>query len=401
MKKTDRYTRIIAIVLFAAAVCYLFGWLWRSTHTNIVTAPVEAVSITDSVQADGIAVRDETLLSSDKPYVSIRAEDGKAVASGAVIALAMSSQDALDRMNHISELELEISSLQTVLSGSGSGSRSADAAAKETDIRAAVLSLSGSVARGDLTGAASASMDLGTLVFQQDSSQASQEQLQSLQTELAGLQTGSADTVSITAQSAGVFSRSTDGYEALSSASVENLTVTKLDSMFSARQETPDGVFGKLVTSVKWYFAAKIDAEHAALLTPGKSAKLQFPRYYSGNIAVKVVSVSAAENGQCAVVFSSQRALADTLSMRRAAAQIVFSETDGLKVPLKAAHVDDKGTYVFCLTAQRIEKKYVNIIKTEDDCYLVSVDAASNALREGNTLVVSGKNVYEGRVIES
>lgn len=398
MKKTDNYTRLIAIVLFVAVACYLFGWLWNSTHTNIVTAPVEAVTVTDSVQADGIAVRDETLLSSDKAYVSIRAQDGKAVASGAVLALGMDSEAALERMNHISELELEIESLQSVLSGaSGTGT---DAAARDGDIRQAVLSLTGSVARGDLTGVASASMDLSTLVFQTDASQASQAQLEALQKELAGLQTAAADTQSVTASAAGIFSRSVDGYEALNSASVQNLTVTKLAAMLNSSQDTPSNVFGKLVTSDKWYFAANIDASHAALLKEGKTAYLQFPRYYSGDVAVKVVSISAAESGRCAVVFSTERALADTLSMRRATAQIVFSENQGLKVPVKAAHVDGDGTYVFCLTAQRVEKKYINIIKTEDEYYLVSVDADSAALREGNTLIVSGKNVYEGRVIE-
>jgi hypothetical protein len=162
-----------------------------------------------------------------------------------------------------------------------------------------------------------------------------------------------------------------------------------------------DNVFGKLVTSEKWYFAAKVDYEHASQLTAGKQTKLLFPRYYGDVIAARVESVSAPENGMCAVVFSTERALADTLNMRKATAQVVFSETQGLRVPLKAVHVDqDVGTYVYCLTAQLVEKKYVSIIKTEGDYYIVSVDENADALREGNTLIVSGTNIYEGRVID-
>ena len=101
------------------------------------------------------------------------------------------------------------------------------------------------------------------------------------------------------------------------------------------------------------------------------------------------------------MVFSTERALDDTLNMRVAAANIVFSEEDGLRVPLKAVHVDKDGkTFVYCLTAQQVEKKYVSILSTEKDYYLVSIDADADALREGNTVVVSGKDIYEGRVIE-
>lgn len=117
MKKTDTYVNIITGVLFVAVALYLFGWLWRSTHANIVTAPVDAVSITDSAQADGIAVRAETLLSSDRQYISVQAEDGKSAAKGEVLAISMNSEEGLSRMNHIAELKIEIQSLQTLLSG--------------------------------------------------------------------------------------------------------------------------------------------------------------------------------------------------------------------------------------------------------------------------------------------
>lgn len=400
MKKTDTYVNIITGVLFVAVALYLFGWLWRSTHANIVTAPVDAVSITDSAQADGIAVRAETLLSSDRQYISVQAEDGKSAAKGEVLAISMNSEEGLSRMNHIAELKIEIQSLQTLLSGASAAK--SDVSARDANIRAAVLSLSGAVARDDLTAASSASMDLTSLVFQQDSSTVNQSQLDALKKELSGLEgTSHTDSTSIAAPASGIFSRGVDGYEALNAKSVQNLTVARLEALFQAKQDVPAAAFGKLITGDKWYFAAKVDAPHAALLTAGKKTYLQFPRYYNGNIPAKVESISAAENGICVIVFSSERALADTLSMRKATAQIVFSETQGLRVPLKAMHVDDDGPFVFCLTAQRVEKKYVEIISTEDDCYIVSVGTESNALREGNTLIVSGKDVYKGRVIES
>ncbi len=399
MKKTDNFTKTIAVVMFAAAALYLFGWLWRSTHENMVTAPVEAVTITDSAQADGIAVREETLLTADKQYISVQAEDGKAVAKGAVLAVSMNSEAALSRMNHIAELKLEIQSLTAVLSGASSSE--SDAAARDADIRAAVLALSGSVARHDLTGVASSSMDLSTLVFQQDSAADGQSQLAALSKELAGLQSsGSGETADIKAAAPGIFTRNADGYEDLTPKSLENLTVSGLSAIFASRQPVASSVFGKLVTDAKWYFAADLDTAHAAMLTVGKTAYLEFPRYYNDRIPVKVESVSPADGGKCAVVFSCERALSDTLSMRRATAEILFSEVSGLRVPLKSVHVDEDGSYVYCLTAQRVEKKYVDILSTEDDCYIVSVGSEANSLRENDTLIVSGKDIYKGKVVD-
>ena len=87
MKKTDTFTKILAYVLLGALVVYMAAWLWRSTHNSVVTAPVTAVTVSDSVQADGVAVRQEELLTSDRTYVSVQAQDGQAVASGSTLAL--------------------------------------------------------------------------------------------------------------------------------------------------------------------------------------------------------------------------------------------------------------------------------------------------------------------------
>ena len=75
-------------------------------------------------------------------------------------------------------------------------------------------------------------------------------------------------------------------------------------------------------------------------------------------------------SGEVAVVFACNNALADTLAMRKATADVVYSEHTGLRVPLKAVHMDDDGqTFVY-------------------------------ALRAGNDIVVSGKGLSDGRVIK-
>lgn len=399
MKKTDTFTKILAYVLLGALVVYMAAWLWRSTHNSVVTAPVTAVTVSDSVQADGIAVRQEELLTSDRTYVSVQAQDGQAVASGSTLALAMDSEAALERMNHIAELKLEISSLETLIAGVTS---SADVTARDESVRSAVLELTAATSRGEIADVEGAALDLSSLVFKTDASTDSQTRLAQLKSELAGYSDTSSGASALKADAAGVFSRTADGYEGVTPKELENLTVSGLAALKEKKSPVDANVYGKLITDTKWYFAAVIDETHAKRLAAGQTAYLEFSRYYSDKIAAKVVSISAAENGSCAVVFSTERALSDTLSMRTAAADIVFSETDGLRVPLKAVHVDENGkTYVYCVTARQAEKKFVNVLTTGDDYYLVSVDTDADALREGNTVIVSGKDIYKGKVIES
>ncbi|MFR6426407.1 MAG: hypothetical protein ACLUNO_13460 [Oscillospiraceae bacterium] len=71
---------------------------------------------------------------------------------------------------------------------------------------------------------------------------------------------------------------------------------------------------------------------------------LDFPQHYSGTVSATVFSKSEPDSsGEVAVVFACNNALADTLAMRKATADVVYSEHTGLRVPLKAVHMDDDG----------------------------------------------------------
>ena len=106
-------------------------------------------------------------------------------------------------------------------------------------------------------------------------------------------------------------------------------------------------------------------------------------------------------SGKVAVVFACNAALSDTLAMRKTTADVVYSEHTGLRVPLKAVHMDDDGqAFVYVVTAAQLEKKPIEIIYQADDYCLVAQSTESNALRAGNDIVVSGKGLSDGQVIK-
>ena len=399
MKRTDRLTTVIAILLFLAFAAYAGSYAYRALSDTTVTAEAVSVSVTVGGTATGVVVREETVLSSSRKYVDVTAADGKLVAGGETIALAMSSETGLERASRIRELEGEISRMETALGGSGTAD---DLTSRDERLREAVLALAASAARRDTDGADTASLNLRSMLM--DGAQgASQAQLSALRTELESLKnSSSSDTTELRAEKSGLFSSILDGYESLSPAELEHLTPAKVRSFTESKQDTPEGAYGKLITEYYWYFACVMSAADAQQLESGSRATLDFGRYYGTAITGRVMSISDAEGGVCAVCFRMDSALAQTLSMREASAEVVFEEYEGIRVPADAVHVDEETgeSYVWVITAMQLERKDIDIIYTGDGFCIASRGAAANSLREGNTIVVSGRDLHEGKLME-
>ena len=105
------------------------------------------------------------------------------------------------------------------------------------------------------------------------------------------------------------------------------------------------------------------------------------------------------------VLFSCDRALAETLSMRMVTATLVAESRSGLRIPKQALYTEmtDSGevrSYVFVRTGVKAEKKYVEILYEADSFFLAATGTESASLREGNEIIVSAKDLYDGKIME-
>lgn len=399
MKKTNTFTNIAMFVLFAAMLVYLGVYLFRSTQQSYATAPAVLVTVSESGQASGIVVREEQVIASDKEFLSLSVDDGKEVARGGEIAIGVDSKAALDSASRARELKKEIVYVSSLLSRAGSASGASD---RDSDVRSAILQLNAAVSAGSTSELDDICMDLGSLLFGSTTGTVSQGDLDALNAELHQLENAGAGRGSITAPAAGLFTSTTDGYESLTPDMLENLTPDGVDALERTTPATPANAIGKLVTAKKWYFASVMNKADADRLNLGGSAALDFPQHYNGTVSATVLSKSEPDgSGKVAVVFACNAALADTLAMRKTTADVVYSEHTGLRVPLKAVHMDDDGqSYVYVVTAAQLEKKPIEIIYQTDDYCLVAQSTESNALRAGNEIVVTGKGLSNGQVVK-
>lgn len=190
----------------------------------------------------------------------------------------------------------------------------------------------------------------------------------------------------------------TDGYEYLAPDMLDGLTVESLRDILSAEPEkTSTG--GRAVYGFAWYFAAF--ADDSVPLHEGGSCEILFDGFEK-SIAAEIISVSAAENGQRALLLRLTAGSPEYLSLRRSGAEIIFSRYSGLELPLEAVHTDGEGNnFVYISTAGIVRSLDVDIIYTDKagGFCLAAQDASFDALREGNMVIVSGKDIYEGKVL--
>ena len=400
MKRTDRLSKFIAILLFLAFAAYAGVYAFRSLRDTTVTAQAVAADFTLGGLANGIVIREETVLTSGEKYIDVTADDGARVAAGAALATAMKSEAGLERANRMHELELEINRVSAALDELDSA---ADLTTRDEALRTAVSALAASVARHELGSLDSSAMNLRSLLFSPDVSGVSLSQLRSLQRELDSLRSSSSsDAAVLSAECSGTFSTIVDGYESLHASDLDALTPARLQELMDAQDDPPAGAYGKLVTSYRWLFAAVMSEDDAAHLTVGRTATLNFGRYYGADIYARVLSISEPEDGSVAVVFRCDTALADTLAMRCVPANVVFAAYSGIRVPVQAVQSDPASgeAWIWTITAMQLEKKEVEILYMDDDFALLAISSAPNALRSGNTVVVSGQDLYEGKVME-
>ena len=164
----------------------------------------------------------------------------------------------------------------------------------------------------------------------------------------------------IYAPEAGIFSTFVDGLEACS-----------LEDICSAEPFIPQGAVGKIVSG-GWYFIA--ETPETDKLRRGMSVTLSLPDEVSA-------TVISAENGK--IVLRCRDGLEDVVNTRRAALRITISEAQGIKIPDKALHRDESGTFVYVMRAGLADRCDVDILHTGDGYVLVR----EGEIREGMQII--------------
>lgn len=414
---------IITLVMaaIAAALCVYFGFYVFDTFNDPFTTTLAYQYVAnDSVEADGVLIRQEQVLTSSDGIVDVTRGEGEKVGVGQTVALIYRDSQAQANQAELDALALEIELLEHAITDSGSVE---SAAHLDEDILQSVVALRSSAALGDYNDLEEQVKDVKSNVLKRGytygdgvTSADLSTRLKELKSQHSALRAAAATaTKRVTARQAGTFSALVDGYEeSLTVAAALQFTPSTLDQALSG-SVTSSGAIGKLITADRWYFAANLSAQVAERLSIKDVVTLRFTGDFNQDVKMRVDHISDPEGDRVAVVFSSDRYLARTTLLRRQTAELIFDSWSGLRVPKQSVHMvkytyEDEETEqkveasrlgVYVLVGGRAEFKGVEVVTEGSDYYVVKpARTGSKALRAGDEIITKAVGLYDGQLLE-
>lgn len=427
MKQGSLNARIIMLLLLGAILLTIGVSAWNSLREIYPTVLAYTYTVSDSMEATGFLVRQESVLTGQGGTVELLPDEGEKVSRGETVALFYQSDDGLTQRQTLQQLLLEQEQLEYALAQAGGSSDSAQLSTRVAD---AIADLRGAASSGDLTGLESQTLELKSLIYKHsytfnqegDSTAALQASLDEVNAQIQTLTAQASQSTSrVTASQSGVFSGLVDGYESLITPDMlDSITPSQLEQLARQTPTENTSAIGKLITNSTWYFACTLPEEDAERLVEGRTITVRFSRDWSGEVDMEVERLSDPEDGKVLVVLSADKFLSDTTLLRRQTVELVFDTVSGIRLPKEALRVEQQTvtdpdteeekqvsvTGVYALVGQRAEFKEVTVLAEEDDYILVKAASTETptqekkALRAGDKIIISSGELYDGKVID-
>lgn len=413
MKPGKHVVRAIMLLLFLGAAAYFAVYAYHIFFGGYETAVVYSYTGQSTLPAEGYLVREETVLSDGGSLEEIVVAEGENVALGDVVARVYRSEDALEQHRRLEALETELERLEYIRSR---GTEESDAMRLNGEIVTAMTDLKASAARQDFTNLDDRVESLQDLIFRRDftysTSSTLSQQIDAVEEQIDDLRSATESAVStVYSGAAGIFSGMVDGYEScLTIDALTDLTPASLREMAGNKASVSGQELGKVITSFRWYYAAVMSQDVTRRLSSGDTVTVNFEGS-TGAQKMTVQSISPAdENGEVAVVFVSNRNLSSTTLLREQNVDVAYGTYEGLRIPARALRADQETGQlgVYRITGAQAQWVPVELVFTGSDYYLVRSVTEENMsqlqeaerLKPGDEVLVRGKNIYNGKVIQ-
>lgn len=400
----SRFTRITLIVVLAFFLLYQ---IYSSFYTPITTNAAQHITETEGISFTGMIIRNEkTIDRITGGVVHLKVNDGERIAKDGVIADIYTNEADSLAVNRIEELKDKISNIETIQSYNDLAAVDINLLnSKINDKLGNILFLCSS---GNFKEARNQSDDLLTMMNRKEmvigNTADFTEQLNSLKGELSSLETSLSEPVSkVTAESSGFFISQVDGYEnVLTTENLENYTPEFMDKV-TAENVNGETKTGKIVSDYTWYIAAVVTADQSLAYKAGDSVKIKTLLKSNPYINVTVAAVNLSEDRERAVLlFSCQEMNSELATMRMGSMMIISGEYEGLRIERGALRVNNGQTGVYIVSGMELKFVKVRVLYQTEDYVICEKSLATDntSLRLHDKVVVKGRNLYEGKIID-
>lgn len=409
----DLVVHIATIAVAAAALAYLGYHFFEGFSADIETEYATIVTDSDVVPLDAYIMRTESVIfaasATSGHSVGYVFSDGTKVHGGQVVANIYTGDGSSDEA--IVDLNRRIDLLES--SNLTDGMTSSDTYVIDSKIQNYYYLIHQSTLLGNYSNLTKRRDELLTLINKRriltGATTGYSDRIESLTAERALLSSGQ-DTIaeSVEAPYAGYFYSTTDGYESTFSASkVESLTLAEFDKMLSSQPTRySDRAVGKMVSDFDWYIVCETTRDSLRYFTKGYSYYVNFP--YNDDVSIRMTLsnvVSEVGSDRVLLVLETERIPEDFSFRRMQPVELVRSSYTGYRVPISAARLVDGKQGVYIMIGNTIEFREIDILLEMDGYYIVAeqdpVNDPDYASKLGlyDQIVVSGKNLYDGKLI--
>lgn len=395
---------------------YLILSFWESltdTYTSTIAYPY---TVSDSVDAKGVIVREEVLLPPASGLLDVLRTEGEQVGVGQAVGRVYRDVSAMQEQNQLEALVEEAEVLAYALEDKMdiitvskmdedivlaiSALRGATAAGNYQNLEEQLVKVQGNVLRRDYVfGDAMVNMEM-------------EHRYESVVAQINNFSQGNSGTTSyVTTPVSGAYSILVDGLENLTVDEVMDYSMEDLNRLLEYSAQGVDQGTGKIITGDTWYFLTSLATEWAKDLWQGQGMTVRFSGDFSQDITMVVEEVGEDEDGMCLLLLSSDRYLEQSTLLRIQTVELVYQNYSGLRVPKEAMRMvaweneetgEVKESYgVYVLSAGYAEFKTAVILAEGKDFYVVEAGSeGANALRAGNEIVVNAVGIYHGKLLE-
>ena len=414
MKNSSLGMKILMAAVTLGILVYFGFQAVRYFDDPLTTTLAYTYQVEEKTTLSGYVVREEQVLPDDDGLLRLQRSEGERISKGGLVATAYADQASLDRQNEIDDLEARIGQLEYAQEAA----LGADVSMKLDDqILRDLLAVRSALAADRLAEAGEQGRELRSLVLKRDYTDTDTEdlasQIEALEAQAKTLKSQAASsTRRITAPLSGLYSAVVDGYETvLTPEMLKDLTPSALKGI------KPDGGVrsrvGKLILGDSWYYTAVMDAQEAEELEESGSLSLRFSKSADRDLTVTVDTIGPEENGKAAVTFRGTTYLQELTMLRQQSAEIIRRSASGIRVPTEALRAEQdavdkegnrtvtEGTGVYCVVGMEARFKPVKVLYYGDGFVLVraSSDAEKTRLRSGDEVIVTAKDLYDGKVV--
>ncbi len=407
----SKFLRNLIVGFLAITVFYILYNLISLASPDITVETATLFSVSDSVDATGIAVREEHIIAQQEDGIrEYLVENGEKVARGSVVANVYDSPQTVANALDIKLKTQQLENL-SLLQGVGD-SGIINVTALRQNIYRTLADYSGAISNKniDYSLAYSLSSDierhLNGYAAVSGNNISYEDEILMISDDIERLKTSPYQPSDyIYSDADGFFVASCDGYEtAIDPEGLLEMNVSDIETLINDDKyfETSDQC--KIMNSYIWYFAAVVEQQEAERLFVGADVNIEFNYDLVGTIKGVVSSILTDDtSNKSIVVFECDNLSPDIVRLRIEDVEINFYNYNGIKIDRSYLRTEEGALGVFVQYGTEVQFKPIEnetvLYETDEFLLIQPSNGYDGGIELYDNIVIAGRDLYDGKQV--